>query len=330
MNYRKFGKTDLLVSETGFGAWAIGGALMSHGMAIGWGKTDDRESVKALETAFENGINFYDTADFYGMGHSEDLIGKTFGNSDKVIIASKVGQKVGNVKPVDVDYSKAYMLSACNASLKRLRRDSIDYYQLHIANLEHLQQGECIEAMEQLKTEGKIRYWGISIFTFNPFPEAEFILNNNIGHGFQLVFNIINQKAYPLLHRMKEQGYGIIARMPLQFGLLAGKFNAQSQFDEMDHRSFRLTPEIIEKTNQLLEPAWLMAEKHNISKAQLALSYILSYPEISTVIPGIRNADQAIMNTRPFTQLGHEEKIFLHNLYEKNLGELLQLMQKQG
>src|SRR6478609_1114948 len=220
MNYRKFGKTDLLVSETGFGAWAIGGAAMSNGMAIGWGKTDDSESVKALETAFENGINFYDTADFYGMGHSEDLIGKTFGNSDKVIIASKVGQKVGKVKPVDVDYSKAYMLSACNASLKRLRRDSIDYYQLHIANLEHLQQGECIEAMEQLKTEGKIRYWGISIFTFNPFPEAEFILNNNLGHGFQLVFNIINQKAYPLLHRMKEQGYGIIARMPLQFGLL--------------------------------------------------------------------------------------------------------------
>lgn len=330
MNYRKFGKTDLIVSETGFGAWAIGGAAMSNGMAIGWGKTDDRESVKALETAFEKGINFYDTADFYGIGHSEDLIGKTFGNSDKVFIASKVGQKPGKIKPVDVDYSKAYLLSACNASLKRLQRDSIDYYQLHIANLEHLQQGECIEAMEQLKMEGKIRYWGISIFTFNPFPEAEFILNNNLGHGFQLVFNIINQKAYPLMHRMKEQGYGIIARMPLQFGLLAGKFNTQSQFDEMDHRSFRLTPEIIEKANQLLEPAWLMAEKHNISKAQLALSYILSYPEISTVIPGIRTPEQAKMNTKPFTQLSHEEKIFLHSLYENKLQELLTLMQKQG
>jgi len=330
MNYRKFGKTDLLVSETGFGAWAIGGAAMSNGMAIGWGKTDDGESVKALETAFENGINFYDTADFYGIGHSEDLIGKTFGNSDKVIIASKVGQKPGLIKPVDVDYSKPYMLSACNASLKRLQRDCIDYYQLHIANLEHLQQGECIEAMEQLKKEGKIRYWGISIFTFNPFPEAEFIMDNHLGHGFQLVFNIINQKAYPLLQRMKEQGYGIIARMPLQFGLLAGKFNTQSQFDEMDHRSFRLTPEIIDRTNQLLEPAWLMAEKYNISKAHLALSYILSYPEISTVIPGIRTPEQAIKNTQPFTQLSHEEKIFLHRLYENKLQDLLTLMQKQG
>jgi aryl-alcohol dehydrogenase-like predicted oxidoreductase len=167
-------------------------------------------------------------------------------------------------------------------------------------------------------------------FHVQPLPEAEFILNNNLGHGFQLVFNIINQKAYPLMHRMKEQGYGIIARMPLQFGLLAGKFNTQSQFDEMDHRSFRLTPEIIEKANQLLEPAWLMAEKHNISKAQLALSYILSYPEISTVIPGIRTPEQAKMNTKPFTQLSHEEKIFLHSLYENKLQELLTLMQKQG
>jgi aryl-alcohol dehydrogenase-like predicted oxidoreductase len=294
MNYRKFGNTSLLVSEVGFGAWAIGGPAFAGTMPIGWGNTDDKDSIAALNKSLDCGINFYDTADFYGLGHSETLIGKVFGNSDKVIVASKVGQKLGKDKPVDVDYSKDYMISACENSLKRLKRESIDYYQLHIANINHLQQGDCLEAMELLQQQGKIRYWGISLFTFNPFPEAAYIMQHKLGNGFQLVFNIINQKALPLLQQMKQAGYGIIARMPLQFGLLAGKFTPATQFDESDHRSFRLTPAIIEQATDALQKVWPLAEQYHISRAALALSFILSFNEICTVIPGIRTAEQAL------------------------------------
>ena len=330
MNYRPFGNTGLKVSEVGFGAWAIGGPAFAGTMPIGWGNSDDAVSVTALNKAFDCGINFYDTADFYGLGHSEKLIGKVFGNSDKVIIASKVGQKLGKEKPVDVDYSKPYMITACEKSLQRLKRDCIDYYQLHIANINHLQQGDCIEAMQLLQQQGKIRYWGISLFTFNPFPEAEYIMQHKLGNGFQLVFNIINQKALPLLKTMRENGYGVIARMPLQFGLLAGKFNAQTNFDESDHRSFRLTPAVIEQATAAMQHIWPLAEKYNVSKASLALSFILSFAEIATIIPGIRTPEQAAMNAKSIVALDEADKNMIKELYPNVFEELVKVFQQQG
>ncbi|MEJ7737569.1 MAG: aldo/keto reductase [Chitinophagaceae bacterium] len=330
MNYRRFGKTDLFLSETGFGAWAIGGAAKVGDLPIGWGQTDDNESITALHTAFNQGINFYDTADFYGLGHSETLIGKVFGNSSDVIIATKVGQKPGMDRPVEIDYDRQYIVKACELSLQRLQRGHIDYYQLHVANLQHLQQGDCIQAMSDLQQQGKIRYWGISLSTYNPFPEAAYMLQNGFGHGFQLAFNIINQRALPLISEMFENGYGIIARMPLQFGLLSGKFSSSSKFEDTDHRSFRLTPEIIETANKLLAEIWPIASNYNISKAHLALSFILSFPEISTIIPGIRTDRQAIDNSAPPVALLPEERNCITALYLNGFESLLNQMQKQG
>jgi aryl-alcohol dehydrogenase-like predicted oxidoreductase len=330
MNYRPFGKTDLLVSEIGFGAWAIGGGVKLGSLAIGYGKTDDAVSMKALQTAFDQGINFYDTADFYGLGHSEILIGKVFARNKNVLVATKVGQKPGKEQPVEIDYSKKYILNACEASLQRLKRDSIDYYQLHVANITHLQQGECIEAMHLLQVQGKIRYWGISLFTFNPFAEANFMMQHQLGNGFQLVFNIINQKALSLLATMHEQGYGIIARMPLQFGLLLGKFNADSQFDETDHRRFRLTPEIIAATNKAISKIWPFCEQYQITKAALALSFALSFKEIATVIPGIKTPEQAMMNTQGIAALTEKEKHMITELYATDFEPLVNLFQQQG
>src|SRR5258705_12258769 len=132
MHYRKFGNTDLLVSEIGFGAWAIGGGAMIGNTAIGWGDADDTISIKAINAALDAGINFFDTADIYGLGHSEELLGKTIGQKQKVIIATKVGN-VSRNDQFTFDYSKQYILDACEASLKRLKRDFIDYYQLHTA-----------------------------------------------------------------------------------------------------------------------------------------------------------------------------------------------------
>ena len=330
MNYRRFGKTGLQISETGFGAWAIGGAAKVGDLPIGWGTSDDRVSLEALQTAFEQGINFYDTADFYSLGHSEELIGKAFGNSDKVIIASKVGQKPGKTKPVDIDYSKSYVLQACEASLKRLQRDQVDYYQLHVAQLQHLQQGDCIDAMQTLKEQGKIRYWGISLSTYNPFPEAEYMMLHQLGDGFQLVFNVINQVALPLLAKMQEKEYGIIARMPLQFGLLTGKFNPSTRFDETDHRSFRLNPEIIQSTNILVDKLQPLADKYGMTKTAFAFSFIFSFPEITTIIPGIRTPEQAITNSHPVPVLSREDKQKVVDMFDADFAPLLKQMQLLG
>ena len=139
MKYRKFGNTDLEVSEVGFGAWALGGNAMIGETAIGWGPADDETSVKAIHAALDAGINFFDTADIYGLGHSEDLLGKTLAGRPDVIIATKVGN-VARDEKFTVDYDAAYIIEACEKSLQRLRRDTIDYYQLHTARLSHLQE----------------------------------------------------------------------------------------------------------------------------------------------------------------------------------------------
>ncbi len=317
------------VSEVGFGAWAVGGAAQVGETPIGWGQTDDTTSAKAISAALDAGVNFFDTADFYGLGHSEELLGKSLGPRKDVIIATKVGHRNINEKIV-LDYSKDYIIPACEASLRRLNRDVIDYYQLHSARLMHLQQGDCLEAMDQLKQQGKIRYWGLSLNTFHPHPEADFLMERAMGHGFQLVFNLINQRAMETILRAAAGGYGIIARMPLQFGLLTGKFSAPASFEPSDHRSFRLTEEIRQKSVALLQgKVWPAAEKEGFLKTSLALSYILSFPEISTAIPGIRTPEQAVANTTGIKPLPTQTKAFLQGLAGE-WAPIVALMEKQG
>lgn len=329
MNYRKFGKTDLLVSEIGFGAWAIGGGAMIGETAIGWGDVDDKESVKAIHAALDAGINFFDTADIYGLGHSETLLGKTIGKDKEVIIATK-GGNVSRNNTFTVDYSKEYLIAACEASLKRLKQDVIDYYQLHSAKVQHFENDECIAAVNLLQQQGKIRYWGLSLPTFEPAAEAEFLIEKNIGSGFQLVLNLINQKALPVIKQAAKNGYGIIARMPLQFGLLTGKFDVKTTFAENDHRKKRLSKEVIEKSLEALEPIWKLCMKYQINKTQLALSYILSYSEISTVIPGIRTPKHVTDNTSGLIKLDAKDIQTIEEYGKNELEELMKLIQAQG
>lgn len=331
MKYRKFGKTDLNVSEIGFGAWAIGGTANVGGVEIGWGPSDDTVSIKAIHAALDKGINFFDTADFYGLGHSENLLGETIGNRKDVIIASKVGQRVGPDGKIMIDYSKDHIIKACELSLQRLKRDHIDFHHLHVARMPHLENGECIEAMQQLQQQGKIRYWGISLITFNPFPEADFFLKNDLGSGFQVVFNIINQKALPIILQASKQGIGVIARMPLQFGLLSGNIKPETTFSPDDHRSYRVVPPITEAILAIMEKeVWPLCEKYQTAASGLALSYILSYPEISTVIPGIRKPEHVSLNTDHIVQLEKSDKLFLQSLYESQWQPVMAMMEKQG
>ncbi len=329
MIYRKFGTTDLLVSEIGFGAWAIGGGAMIGKTAIGWGNSNDEESKKAIHFSLDAGINFFDTADIYGLGHSERLLGKLIGKDKELIIATKVGN-VSRNEQFTVDYSKAYILKACEESLKRLQKDTIDYYQLHTARLAHLQDGECLDAMQQLQKEGKIRYWGISLNTFEPLPEANFFIQQQKAVGFQLVLNLINQTAIPVIKNAAQNGFGIIARMPLQFGLLTGKFDHDFSFPDNDHRKNRLTIPVIEAANSALNPVWDLCSKYQCSKTQLALSYILSYPEISTVIPGIRTKTHVQLNTQGLFKLDPKDMVMIEQLGLNELVPVLDLIKQQG
>lgn len=326
MELRKFGNTDLEVSEIGFGAWAIGGGAMVGDTAIGWGDADDETSKKAIYKALDLGVNFFDTADIYGLNHSEKLIGELLGNRSDVVIATKGGNVARNGQ-FTTDYRKEYLLKACEDSLKRLKRETIDYYQLHTARMSDLQNGECIEAMQQLKRQGKIRYWGLSLNTFQPEPEADYLLENDLGNGFQLVLNMLNQIATPILKKAADKGYGVIARMPLQFGLLTGKFDEQANFPENDHRKGRLTQEVISAYKQATEPVWQLCEKYDVNKTQLALSFILSFPEVSTVIPGIRTPEHAEKNTQGLVKLEKADREFIENI---DFSHVLETIKKQG
>ena len=194
----------------------------------------------------------------------------------------------------------------------------------------HLQNGECIEAMKQLQQEGKIRYWGISLNTFDPLPEADFFIDNKIGNGFQLVLNLLNQKALPLLKKSSENGYGFIVRMALQFGLLTGKFDTEVKFSANDHRKTRLTKEVVDASNDALKNVWSLCKKYNCTKTQLALSYILSYPEVSTIIAGIRTANQVHLNTTGLFQLENADRLMIEQLGQADFISVMDLIQKQG
>ena len=326
MKYRTLGKTGLMVSEVGFGAWAIGGPAMAGEIPIGWGKTDDNESKRVILKALERGINFFDTADFYGLGHSEEILGEVLHDRwNEIILATKVGHELLPDGKINLNYTKQYILNACEKSLKRLRRDYIDVYQLHSAKIEHLESGECIEAMEILKEQGKIRFWGISLNTFKPEPEMKFLAERDLGDTIQVVFNVINQIALrEVIPLAVEKKYGIIARMPLQFGLLTGKFNENTTFSSDDHRSFRLNPYLLKKSLDTLKPYFELVEKYKVDPALFAISFVLNHQEVSTIIPGIRTEEQAVLNTREKIKINDVDIDLLHRLGENEFFELVQ------
>ena len=330
MRYRKLGKTNLLVSEIGFGSWAIGGPVMAGDVAIGWGKVDDEISKKAILKSVELGVNFFDTADFYGLGHSEELLGDVFkGKWENIILATKVGNTLMPDGSPGGNYSKKYILKACEESLKRLKKDTIDVYQLHSARIQHLEQGECIEAMEQLQQEGKIRYWGISLNTFEPQQEAKFFIEHQIGHTFQIALSIINQITLEeVLPSAVKNNYGIIARVPLHFGLLTRKFSREKVFPLNDHRSNRLNPELLNMSLDKLEKVFDLAGARGIEPIDLAMSFVLNHQGISSIIPGIRTEQQAVANAKEFGTLSTEDVDFLHSLYLSDLNQLMEAYKK--
>lgn len=279
MKKRRLGRTGLQVSELGFGAWAIGGTS--------YGPTDDRQSLAALAYAFDHGINFFDTADTYGHGRSEKLIGETFkGNSKRcqVIIASKVGWDFyhGGSKK---NFAPDYIRFACGESLKRLRTDYIDLYQLHNPKLEAIEEGSVFKVLDQLKKEGKILHWGVSIYLAT---EGRGVIQNGTSGTLQAIYNLIDQRIrQELMPLCEEHDMGLIAREPLYCGLLTDKYTSESHFTKDDHRSGWMRDQYLADLKKI-DRLRASFDSDKIPLKQAAIEFVLHEKAVSVVIPGMK------------------------------------------
>jgi aryl-alcohol dehydrogenase-like predicted oxidoreductase len=294
MKYRRLGRTNLQVSEVGFGAWAIGGPVDVRGKPFGWGPADEAQSTAAIHRALDLGVNFFDTADVYGLGRSEELLGRVLKGRD-VVIATKAGNIRSEKGEAGKDFSKDYLFRAVEGSLKRLRSETLDLFQLHNPSAEELRRGDCLEVLQDLREAGKVRYTGISIHQ----PEEGLaVLTGPLPvDSLQLAYNLLNTRmAERVLPLALEEDVGVIVRVPLQYGLLTGKFERGVTFPKDDHRSWTLSREVIERGVSLLETLAPRLEESGLTAAQFALKFVLSHPAVSVTIPGARTAEQVERN----------------------------------
>lgn len=287
MNYREFGKTGIKVSEIGFGSWGIGGN--EHGNS--YGATDDKVSIEAINKALDVGCNFFDTADVYGRGHSEELIGKALrGKRDKVIVATKVGSDFYQ-GPGFKTFTSDYIRFALEKSLERLKTDYIDIYQLHNPPLKRLSDSSTYQTMQELKREGKIRAWGVSVF--DP-VEGLSALKSGQPDSLQIAVNLFARPADQLFNQAQEVGCAIIAREALSNGFLTGKYTEQCEFESGDIRCNWPRKFINARVLAAKSIARLFAGRRSV--LQVALRYVLDNKNIAVVAIGMKTAEHAQEN----------------------------------
>jgi aryl-alcohol dehydrogenase-like predicted oxidoreductase len=295
LQMRLLGRTGLKISEIGFGAWAIGGGFNVAGRGIGFGQTDDQTSLRALQRAFILGVNFVDTADAYGRGHSECLIGKAVKVSPRrVHIATKVGNVRRDPEPGTQDFSAEYVKAACLRSLENLGVTMIDLYQLHNPPMNVIAGNEIWDTLRELKDKTRIAHYGISIGK----PEEGILaIEKGDVETVQVVYNLLDRSAAQELFALAEKkSVGIIARVPLASGLLTGKYKPGHRFADDDHRKNSYPPETLDPLLQRVEKFRFLAEGTNRTLAQAALKFCLAHPAVSVVIPGIKTPAQANEN----------------------------------
>lgn len=290
MKYRTLGKTGLKVSEVGFGAWAIGG----NDFGNSYGPTDDNVSIAAVERAFELGCNFYDSADVYGHGHSEELLGQALKeHRNDVILATKVGGDFYHVPP-RMNFNPEYLEFAAAKSCERLQTDHVDLYQLHNPPIQLLRNGNIFEGLEKLKDSGRIRHYGVAIH-----DPQEGLLSMKYGQPatIQVVFNLLRQEAKnELFQAAQRQNVGIIAREPLSNGFLSGKFNIDSTFPPGDIRNNfprNYQAGLVRAAQQLR-----LLESKTRTLAQASIRFALDHKDLSTVIPGAKTPQQTEENMK--------------------------------
>jgi aryl-alcohol dehydrogenase-like predicted oxidoreductase len=315
---RVLGRTGLAVGEIGFGAWAIGGNR--HGNS--YGTTDDAESRRAVRRAFELGCTFFDTADVYGLGRSEELLGAELRDvRDRVVIATKVGgnfykrdvhpllvDRISQMLDVpfdripadaplpvthDANFSPGYVRFAVERSLQRLGTDYIDLLQLHNPVLAHISNLELYAVLEDLKREGKIRLYGVSVHTPE---EGQAAINATMPETVQIVYNLARREAEEAFFpAARAAGIGVIARETLANGFLAGKYAPDSTWEKGDIRT-RMPRPYVQQLTALGQRVRELADKARTSAAQLALRFVLDQPAVSVVIVGMKTVKQVDEN----------------------------------
>ena len=287
MNFRNFGETGPSVSEIGLGCWQLGGD---------WGDVDDYTAQKVLEGAVQSGINFYDTADVYGKGRSEELLHKYLKPiAPNAFIATKLGRfpDPGNSE----NYTFENFRRFTENSLKRLNIDVLDLTQLHCIPTELMESGEAFEWLRELQKEGKIKKFGASVESIS---EAQTCLKQEGLASLQIIFNIFRQKPITeLFDDAKTKGVSLIVRLPLASGLLGGKLNSNIAFPENDHRMFNsdgqcfnvgetfagipfnIGLDIVEELTKMIP--------EGMTLAQMSLRWILDFDAVTVVIPGSKS-----------------------------------------
>jgi aryl-alcohol dehydrogenase-like predicted oxidoreductase len=294
MKYRPFGRTDWQVSEIGFGAWAIGAE---------WGHVSEEDALDALRSAIKNGVNFIDTADVYGDGRSERLVGKVIKEfSDRIYVATKAGRRL---QPhVAAGFTRENLTAFIERSITNLGMETLDLVQLHCPPSEVYYMPEVFGILDDLVKAGKLQHYAVSV---EKVEEAIKALEFPNIQSVQIIFNIFRQRPSELFFPLaREKKVGILARVPLASGLLTGKMSTSTRFEDTDHRKYNRAGEAFDVgetfsgvdyetgLKAVEELRGLVPEE--ISMAQFALRWILMYDAVSLAIPGAKNSKQAYEN----------------------------------
>jgi len=296
MQYRTFGRTGWQVSEIGFGAWQIGGD---------WGQIDDQHSIDTLLYAFEQGINFVDTAELYGKGHSETVIGQALQQwrGGKVYVATKAQpirwpDSDSDDPPMRGRYPAWYLRDNVEASLRRLGVERIDLYQLHCWLTDGLHELEWLETLNRLRQEGKIDKIGVSIRDYRP-DEGVDLARFGLVDSIQVIFNLFEQRPMDaLLPAGTLSGTGFIGRVPLDSGSLTGAWHAGTYAEfapgSVPHWLFR--DERFGETLARVQALTLDCAPYYPTLAEAAMRFLLAAPDVSVLIPGMKNRAEVDMN----------------------------------
>lgn len=296
MEYRKLGRTDMRVSTVSFGAWPIGSD---------WGKVNDAQSLAALNRAIDLGVNFIDTADVYGDGRSERLIGKLLKErKEEIFVATKAGQRLS--PHVADGYNLKNLEAFVDRSLTNLGVDSIDLLQLHCPPTEVFYRPDVFKALDDLRRQGKIRYYGVSV---EKVSEAMKSMGYPDVQSVQIIFNMFRLKpATEFFPAAKQHDVGILARVPLASGLLTGKITPQTRFPKDDHRNYNRNGEAFDKGETFsgvdLDRGFEAVSElkkltpNNMSMTQFALRWILMFDAVTCAIPGAKTPEQVNENLK--------------------------------
>jgi aryl-alcohol dehydrogenase-like predicted oxidoreductase len=284
MQYRTLGRTGLRVSAIGLGTMVHAGHF---------GPTTDSESLSAIDTALELGVNFIDTSDAYGSGYSESLLGKALkGRREKIIVATKGGNVMTGPNRGKRNFAPEYIDGVLHESLKRLQTDWIDLYQLHNPTVDVIENGEIWEVLERRKQEGKIRHYGVSI---NTMEEGIAAVKTGRSDTVQVEYNLLTQepaeKIFPLA---QAANVAIIARVPLRRGILTGKMTQadEHRFQGEDVRARTFKGEALAKELAKAEQLRFLIHGPVKTLGQAAIAFCLGHPAVAVTIPGARNDRQ--------------------------------------